>query len=117
MDSRYVVEVSSPAGAADPETREQLGEALRLTATRVDALIRRLPDVVTRPLPRPAAEAVAGRFRSAGLDARVVPAGTGPAAAEPPARTPAPASPPTLFEAPAAGGVAAEPKGADPLPV
>lgn len=111
MDSKYVVEVSSPAETAGPETREQLGLALKLSEARVEALIRRLPDVVTRPLPRNAAEAVAGRFRSAGLEARIVSAGTDPVPA--PRQRPATQSAPTLFEAPPpASGAAAGPEGA-----
>lgn len=113
MDSRYVVEVSAPGGTAGPETKEALGRALRLAPGRVDALLRRLPDVVTRPLELHAAETVAGRFRSAGLTARVV-----SLAGEAEEPTPAPPSrpAPTLFDVLPEAPARPEPSAGDHVP-
>jgi HAMP domain-containing protein len=80
---RYVVEIRSRPHDEE-EAARKLAAAFKVDAGKVQGLLRRLPDVVTKAVSQAEAEAVARRFREAGLEAVVRPADT-PA---PPAPTP-----------------------------
>ena len=82
---RYVVEIRSRPHDEE-EAARKLAAAFKVDAGKVQGLLRRLPDVVTKAVSHAEAEAVARRFREAGLEAVVRPADT-PA---PPAPTPPP---------------------------
>lgn len=91
MAKEFVVEVIAPPAGDDGAVAERLGRSFNLPSTKVAALLRRLPDVVTKPITEREANAVARRFQQAGLEAVVrpsVPEGVGsvavPAAPPPP---------------------------------
>src|SRR5690625_3531217 len=88
MSEDYVVDVSAPAPGETGVVTERLAQVLKVDEARIRTLIRRLPDVVTRPISFDEASVVVERFNSAGLRARV--------------RKVSRDSAPTLFEEPAA---------------
>ncbi|MEX2536915.1 MAG: hypothetical protein WD273_15065 [Trueperaceae bacterium] len=69
MADEYVVYVESPQGEPSAEARGRLAELLGLDIPKLDALLRRLPAAVTKPVPEGTAVAVARRFREAGMEA------------------------------------------------
>lgn len=103
MTQEYVVDVSAPAPGETEAVAGRLAQILKLDEAKVATLVRRLPDVVTRPITFDEATAVVERFSRAGLRARIrrvsrdtaptlfdtpaskftVGAGTGPALSEP----------------------------------
>lgn len=113
MAKEFVVEVIAPPAGDEGAVAERLGRSFNLPSTKVAALLRRLPDVVTKPITEREANAVARRFQQAGLEAVVrpsVPEGAGPVAV--PATPPPPPGPfesapaeadPDLGAAPRAG--------------
>src|SRR5690625_7512231 len=71
MSEDYVVDVSAPAPGETGVVTERLAQVLKVDEARIRTLIRRLPDVVTRPISFDEASVVVERFNSAGLRARV----------------------------------------------
>lgn len=88
MTQDYVVDVSAPAPGEADAVAGRLAQILKLDESRVTTLVRRLPDVVTRPVSFDEATAVVERFSRAGLRARI--------------RKVTRESAPTLFDTPAA---------------
>src|SRR5690554_5466022 len=88
MSEEYVVDVSAPAPGETQVVTERLAQVLKLDEARVGTLVRRLPDVVTRPISFDEATVVVERFSKAGLRARI--------------RRVTRDSSPTLFDLPAA---------------
>ena len=75
MEDRYVVEVRSTANIDKQKTAARLAAEFKVDTGKVEGLLERLPDVVTKPVSENEANAVAKRFRKAGLEAVVRPAG------------------------------------------
>ncbi len=73
MAREYVVYVAAPLASETADVAERLGTVLGLDERKVQSLLRRLPDVITKPITRSEAEAVVERFGRAGLVARVRP--------------------------------------------
>jgi hypothetical protein len=71
MTERYVVYVTAPDWEPTAEERARLANLLSLDIPKLDALLRRLPAEVTKPVPESTAVTVARRFREAGLDASI----------------------------------------------
>lgn len=71
MTQEYVVDVSAPAPGESGAVTERLARILRVDEARVATLVRRLPDVVTRPISFDEATVVVERFSRAGLRARI----------------------------------------------
>lgn len=71
MTQEYVVDVSAPAPGESEAVAGRLAQILKLDEARVVTLVRRLPDVVTRPITFDEATAVVERFSRAGLRARI----------------------------------------------
>ena len=85
MAEQYVVFVAAPSEEPTAETRQRLSELLGLDPQKLDALLRRLPAEVTKPIPESTAVVVARRFREAGLQASIrVPGTLDAATAAPP---------------------------------
>jgi HAMP domain-containing protein len=82
---RYVVEIRSRPHDEE-EAARTLAAAFKVDTGKVRKLLKRLPDVVTKAVSQSEAEAVARRFREAGLEAVVRPAD----APAPPTPTPPP---------------------------
>lgn len=87
MAEMYVVYVAAPQKEPTPEERRHLAEVLRLDSSKLDALLRRLPANVTKPVPETTAITVARTFREAGLDASIQPPAPGALASAPEVRT------------------------------
>lgn len=58
MAEKYVVDVAAPAESEAPAVAEQLAGLLKIDVNKVRSLIRRLPDVVTKPITEQEAELV-----------------------------------------------------------
>lgn len=71
MTQEYVVDVSAPAPGESGAVTERLAQILKVDEARVATLVRRLPDVVTRPVTFDEATVVVERFSRAGLRARI----------------------------------------------
>ena len=71
MVEEYVVDVSAPIAGETEAVTARLARTLKLDEERVATLIRRLPDVVTRPISFDEATVVVERFSKAGLRARI----------------------------------------------
>ncbi len=71
MVEDYVVDVSAPSPGETAAVTQKLARILRLDQDRVATLVRRLPDVVTRPISFDEATVVVERFSKAGLRARI----------------------------------------------
>lgn len=71
MSEEYVVDVSAPAPGETQVITGRLAQALKIDEARVGTLMRRLPDVVTRPISFDEATVVVERFNKAGLRARI----------------------------------------------
>lgn len=86
MAKSYVVEVNKPSAEDPRAAAKQLAEAFKVELAKVERLIKRLPDVVTKPVSETEAVAVARRFREAGFAAEVREAAlvTSPITAPPP---------------------------------
>lgn len=75
MAEMYVVYVAAPRKEPTPEERRHLAEVLKLDSSKLEALLRRLPAKVTKPVPESTAITVARTFREAGLEASIQPPG------------------------------------------
>lgn len=71
MADKYVVYVAAPEEPPSSDARLHLAELLGLDLPKLDALLRRLPGEVTKPVPETTAITVARRFREAGLEASI----------------------------------------------
>lgn len=71
MVEDYVVDVSAPSAGETAAVTGKLAQILKLDENRVATLVRRLPDVVTRPISFDEATVVVERFSKAGLRARI----------------------------------------------
>ncbi len=97
--SDFIVEITRrPPGDARLQAGT-LADIFNLSPAKAEQLLKRLPGVVTRPVPEPLASAIAQRFTQAGIDARIRPSNPAasespfPALAEPPAQpVPTPSS-------------------------
>src|SRR5690606_26771425 len=71
MAEKFVVYVSAPPEGEAEAAGNKLAELLKLEPSKVRSLVRRLPDVVTRPVSQREALAAGRRFQQAGLNAEV----------------------------------------------
>lgn len=71
MADKFVVYVSAPPEGEAEAAGNKLAELLKLEPSKVRSLVRRLPDVVTRPVSQREALAAGRRFQQAGLNAEV----------------------------------------------
>lgn len=122
----YVVEISRrPLGDVRPYA-ETLADVFNLSIDKAEALLARLPGVVTKPVPEPLARAIAQRFQNAGMDAHIRLSGEAAAPAEAGLQRTGQAAPTTRARPPlgerarppagAAAGIGAAPSSPHPAP-
>jgi HAMP domain-containing protein len=120
MGTRYVVEVAAVSEGDRADIARRVAQTFGVSVDKAERLLRRTPGVVTKPVPEPEAQTVAGLFAQAGLSARVRPAEERQVEAAPPvavADPPPPSAPPPEPPAPVEPPVAAADRSAEATPV
>lgn len=114
----YIVEITRRPGGEQSAHVQALADVFNLSPDKAEQLLRRLPGVVTKPVPERLARTIAQRFREVGLEASVRPQPAPPFSPEPASSSAGYPSfdldaPASTFSAPAAASVASPP----PAPV
>lgn len=120
MGTRYVVEVAAVSEGDRADIARRVAQTFGVSVDKAERLLRRTPGVVTKPVPEPEAQTVAGLFAQAGLSARVRPAEERQVEVAPPvavADPPPPSAPPPEPPAPVEPPVAAADRSAEATPV